>query len=410
MASKVGVVMRQEFRMTAGNKAFVVITIIGPFLILAISVLPGLFAGGAAQGRSTTPVGIVTTDVDLYAEVSAALAPTHLAPERFAGLEDARAAIDRDAIRGALVLPEDINADSMTYYTENAAEIATQQILSDAVGRVLVSLRLSDAGLDPQRISALTNRPRLSIASVDPADEGSAGTDFFSVFALALTFVMLLYMTVLLYGQMIGRSVLNEKASKTVEIMLSSVHPRQLLFGKILGLGLAGLLQYAIWIGVGLILTYLVGPSVGFSPPAGLNAVNLVFLLIFFVVAFFLYATCYALLGAGSEDEQHLGQLAWPLIVLLIIPLVMVSALVMSPDSGVSVALSLVPFTGPIVMLMRIVVGSPPAWQIALSLALVIGTTGALTVVAARIFEVGILMTGRRFKLREILSWIGIRR
>ena len=220
---------------------------------------------------------------------------------------------------------------------------------------------------------------------------------------------MLLYMTVLLYGQLIGRSVVMEKTSKTVEIMLSSVTARDLMFGKILGLGLAGLLQYGVWVSMAMILTKLVGPLFNLAVPPGLSAGNLFWLVLFFILAFFLYASAYAALGAASEDEHNLGQIAWPLLMFLVIPLVMIGTLVTSPDSSLSVFFSLFPMTSPIVMLVRILVSPPPSWQIILCVALLLVSVAGMALLAAKIFRVGILMTGKRAKLKEILRWITVK-
>jgi len=224
-----------------------------------------------------------------------------------------------------------------------------------------------------------------------------------------LVFVMLIYMTVLLYGQMIGRSVVTEKTSKTVEIMLSSVKSQDLMFGKILGLGLAGLLQYAVWVSMAFLLTRFVGPLLGLSLPAGISTGNLIWLVVFFILAFFLYSSAYAALGAASEDEQHLGQMAWPLIMFLIVPLVMINTLVTTPDSTLVVILSLFPLTSPIVMLARVLVSSPPVWQLVLCVALLVAAVAGTAVLAAKIFRVGILMTGKRPKLKEVLRWVTVK-
>jgi ABC-2 type transport system permease protein len=216
-------------------------------------------------------------------------------------------------------------------------------------------------------------------------------------------------MTVLLYGQLIGRSVVTEKTSKTVEIMLSSVTSKDLLFGKILGLGLAGLLQYGVWLSMALVLTKLVGPLFGLKVPPSVTAANLAWLVIFFVLAFFLYASAYAALGAASEDEQHLGQLAWPLLMFLMVPLVMIGSFVTNPDSGISVVLSLFPLTSPIVMLIRILVSPPPGWQILLCVVILLASVVAMATLAAKVFRVGILMTGKRAKLGEVLRWLTVK-
>jgi ABC-2 type transport system permease protein len=211
---------------------------------------------------------------------------------------------------------------------------------------------------------------------------------------------------VLLYGQTIGRSVLNEKLSKTVEIMLSSVSPMDLLFGKVLGKGLASLVQYGVWIGVSLAFITFVGPRLGVTLKLAITPAILGWLVVFFVLAFFLYSAIYAGLGAASEDEQHLGQLAWPVIVFLVIPMVLISPILTSPNSALVVGMSLFPLTGAVVMFMRILVGAAPRWQLWLSIGLQLVSIAAMIALSAKIFRIGILMTGRRFKLGEILRWI----
>jgi ABC-2 type transport system permease protein len=215
---------------------------------------------------------------------------------------------------------------------------------------------------------------------------------------------MLLYMTVLLYGQVIGRSVLTEKTSKTAEIMLSSVRPMDLLFGKILGKGLASLLQYGVWVTISAGVLKLVGPRLGVTIGAGLSMSTLAYLVLFFVLAFFLYCSLYAALGAASEDEQHLGQLALPVVLFLIIPIVMITAIIGTPRAPVIIALSFFPLTAPIVMFLRILVGAAMAWEILVSIGLTLVTTAAVIWLSARIFHAGILMTGKRFNLGQVLG------
>ena len=217
---------------------------------------------------------------------------------------------------------------------------------------------------------------------------------------------MLLYMTTLLYGQMIGRSVVVEKTSKTVEIMLSSIRPLDLLFGKLLGRGMAGLVQYGIWISVALLLIQVLGPAVNLTTSISLKPAHFGFLILFFILAFFLYSSIFAALGAGAEDEQHLGQLSWPFIMFLVIPMVLISPIVMNPTSLFVIILAYFPLTSPIVMFVRVLIGNPKAWEILICIAILISTIGVTILLSAKIFRVGILMTGKRMKVKEILRWI----
>ncbi len=397
-------VARQEFRMTAANKAFVVITIIGPFLILGVTVLPALLSMNT-KIQPGTQIAVVGGDSELFAKAKAAAAANNLILERGTNVEKLRREVGSGALGGLVVLPPDyLQAKSFDYYSKTGTDVVVSQTLSGIIGTQVVAERLANEGLDPAKIAYLSSRPNLTVKKVGSGGGASTG-GFTDIMFTVMGFVMLLYMTVLLYGQMIGRSVVTEKTSKTVEIMLSSVRPVELLFGKILGKGLAGLLQYGIWITAALVLVKLVGPGLNVQPPAALTVGNLGILVGFFVLAFFLYSAAYGALGAGSEDEQHLAQLAWPLLIFLIVPLVTISSYVMSPGSTFSVVLSFFPMTAPIVMLIRILVSTPPLWQILSSVGLLILTIAGFVVLAAKIFRVGILMTGKRFSMGEILRW-----
>jgi ABC-2 type transport system permease protein len=271
------------------------------------------------------------------------------------------------------------------------------------IGQAIVAQKLTEAGVSTSQIASVIRLPVLDARQLTQSGEKKKSSDFATVLITGLTFAMLLYMTLVLYGQVIGRSVLTEKTSKTVEIMLSSVRPIELLFGKILGKAFASLLQYGIWVGISALILRLVGPRLGISIGAGLTVGTFAYLVLFFTLAFFLYSSLYAALGAVSQDEQHLGQLAWPMVIFLMIPVMMISPIITSPHAPLIVGLSLFPLTAPIVMFLRILVDAAAGWEIFLSVTLIIMATAGVIWLSARIFEAGILMTGKRFTLREVL-------
>jgi ABC-2 type transport system permease protein len=398
-------VARQEFRFTAANKGFVVITIIGPFLILAIAVLPGLFAATGASDISDKTVGVHTPEAGVFATLSQAVADSGMELVQVGSVEQGKKQVMAGELDGLLIVPEDyLSRSTYQYFSETGTDVGVLQMLESTLGRIVVTQRLQDAGLEASRITGLTQQPRIEGRKL--SEQGEEQQDFFTVMMVALGFVMMLYMTIIFYGQIIGRSVLQEKTSKTVEIMLSSIRPIDMMVGKILGKGAAGLLQYAVWVTLAAFLVRIVGPRFDLAIPESLNFTNMAYLVLFFVLAFFLYATVYAALGAGSEDEQHLNQLAVPMIFFLVLPMVFVSAIVMNPNATFSYVLSYIPFTAPIVMLTRILIATPPAWEILACIAVMLATIAALAVAGARIFRVGILMTGKRFGFGEIVKWV----
>jgi ABC-2 type transport system permease protein len=150
----------------------------------------------------------------------------------------------------------------------------------------------------------------------------------------------------------------------------------------------------------------IIGPRIGVEVFTIQTGPTLFYMVLFFLLAFFLYASIYAALGAASEDEQHLFQLSWPLMIFLILPMVAVGAIISLPDNPVITGLSLFPLTSPIVMFQRILAGQPPVWQITLSVIILLGTISVSILLSAKIFRIGILMTGKRFTVREVLRWL----
>ncbi|MGA2976576.1 MAG: ABC transporter permease, partial [Spirochaetia bacterium] len=285
---------------------------------------------------------------------------------------------------------------------KNTADFRVLGVLSGVIGQSIVSQRLVKAGIPAAEIASLTQAPAFDTRQLFKTGVKKS-SDYLTVLFTGLMMTMLLYMTVLLYGQVIGRSVLTEKTSKTVEIMLSSVRPLDLLFGKVLGKALASLLQYGIWVGMSAVVLTFLSPVLKVSLNFGLNMTSLAYLVLFFLLAFFLYCSLYAALGAASVDEQHLGQLAWPVILFLVLPVVMISPIITTPQAPFIVGLSIFPLTAPIVMFLRIIVGAAQTWEILLSVGLQLVTIALVIWFSAKIFRVGILMTGKRFTFAEVI-------
>ncbi len=410
--NKLKYVIRHEFRLTAANKAFVVLTILGPFLIFAVTVLPSLLTQSPGAVASGKPLAVYGASSPVEQVLTSAFSAMNIEVRTVDDVATAKTGVLDGTWIALLALDQGWpDSGAAQWYSKSGAEVALYSAAKAALDATVRESRIVASGIDPVLLQKVLAPPSFEVIKLaeSGAEQAKGDAAFFEILMTVLVFIMLIYMTVLLYGQMIGRSVVTEKTSKTVEIMLSSVNARDLMFGKILGQGLAGLLQYAVWISMAMLLKQFAGPLLGLAIPAGLSTANLGWLVVFFVLAFFLYASAYAALGAASEDEQHLGQMAWPLLIFLIVPMVMISTLVTNPDSTIVVALSLFPLTSPIVMLARILVTSPPLWQIALCLGILVVSVGAMALLAAKIFRVGILLTGKRVKLGEVIRWVRVK-
>ncbi len=398
-------IAREELKMTAANRAFVVITVIGPILVAAISLLPSITLSSPTI-QPGTAIGVYGGNIQLVADIESRAAKENILVYPSTELHQMLNQVAQGKIAGLLVLPSDyLKAGRFRFYAKNQEDSLLTRTLSSIVAQAVFTERLIRDGIEPSLISYLTSRPELDVYKVTLAGATRAAPKP-DVYVTVLGFIMILYMSVLLYGQMIGRSIVAEKMSKTAEIMLSSVRPSELLFGKIFGKGMAAILQYAFWIGVALLLSQVIGPTLKLMPPTGLTPQNLLYLAGSFLLAFFLYSAAYAAIGAGAQDDQHLAQLGWPLLVFLVVPLASIALLIGDPSSTYSVALSYFPLTSPVAMLVRVLIEPPAAWQVALSAAILVVTIVAFVLLAAKLFRVGILMTGKRFSLREILRWV----
>ncbi len=399
-------IARMEFKMTAANKAFIIITILGPLVIVGMAFLPSLLMQSASAIEEGTTIAIAGGDGKLFDAVTTAAVDSPIRFVRGTDVDELARRVAEREIDGYVVVPEDyLRTDTLEYYSRTGTDFVIAETIQGYFGNVIVSLRMRAAGLDPQRIAYLSARPEVLLRSAT-GEPGSAGGDVASTIFTAIAFTLLLYLTILLYGQATARSVLKEKTSKTVEIMLSSVRPIDMLFGKLLGQVFAALLQYAIWVGAGYLIVSLVGPRLGVELPATISTGTFGFLVLFFLLAFFLYSAAYAAIGSGAEDETHVGQLGWPLIIFLVLPMMLVSAIVMRPDAPLVIALSYVPFTAPIIMFIRTMIDMPAAWEIVLVVAIMIVSIVGMTAVSAKIFRVGLLMSGKRFSIADIARWV----
>ncbi|HEV2396695.1 MAG TPA: ABC transporter permease, partial [Candidatus Sulfotelmatobacter sp.] len=272
------------------------------------------------------------------------------------------------------------------------------------VNHIALQQQLSKAGLT----SAQTD-PILTPIKVDPVRieggkeaKGSGTGRFLEIFVM----VMLLYMAVLFYGISVMRSVLEEKNSRIMEVLLSSATSTELMTGKLLGVGAVGLTQILVWtIMAGVIAL----PSMAMQPNLSELQISPIVLLsfaAFFLLGYLLYSTMYAAIGAITTTEQEGQQIQFLIVIPLVLSVFMLMPVIRTPDSAAVVWLSLVPFFAPILMYARIVVQTPPLWQIAVCLVLMVATVAGLTVLCARIYRIGVLIYGKRATLPEIMKWL----
>ncbi len=412
--SKLRAVVRREYLERVRSKAFIIGTILGPILMGALMVLPVFVMG---SGGKLLRVAVLDESGVVQSQVEEALREARRNDEpRFdvqpagEGTVEARAAALRKAVvdaelDGFLLLPEGaVEASAASYYGRTVSNQMDLSLIRGKVREVVVSHRLADAGLDPGRVKDLTRG--LEWRTIRLSEEGEREDKGLAII-FALILLMILYATILMWGQVVMAGVIEEKSSRVIEVLASGVPPTQLLAGKLLGVGGAGLTQFLVWslslLGISLVAA---GPMPGNIPMPEISPLILVSFVAFFVLGFAFYASLYAAIGAAVNTIQEAQNFVFPIIIPLVLGLVCFPVILESPDGGLAVILSLIPFLTPLLMFLRIVVLTPPWWQIALSLVLLGASIWGVLWVSARIYRVGILMYGKKPTFPELMRWV----
>ncbi|CAN5494638.1 ABC transporter permease [soil metagenome] len=308
-----------------------------------------------------------------------------------------------------LIIPQnyDTPKEPFEFFSRKAGDVIANSNLRNAINSAVRSQRLADANISEDKLKNLSQNVDLTVKTV--SEKGNE-KDSEGIFAASFIFGLMIYITLLIYGQQILAAVVEEKETRIAEILFSSAKPFELMMGKLVGVGLAGLTQLAIWVTSALVL---VGIGLAQMSAAGMNIsipditpLTVVYFFIFFLLGFFIYATIYALIGSMVTTVQEGSQFAMFPVMFLVIGFYLSFAVIRDPNSSVSFWVSIAPFLAPITMPVRIIAETPPFWQIALSVLLNGAAIAFLVWIAARVYRVGMLMYGKRATIPEVWKWI----
>lgn len=411
--SDILLIVQREFNERVRKKSFLITTLLMPLLMLALVAAPALIMEYAHGERKRIAVvdesGLVASSLESDDEVL--FEPTDLA------LEQARDELpDRF---GVLFIGRDVLArpDAVRLYVAGATSAGLERSIESQIARILEAEKL--------RAYRIENLPEL-LASVKTTvhlqtfrnDEAEAGAAFSSTVASVVGFVLgiLLYMFLLMYGMMVMHAVIEEKQSRVLEVLVSSVRPFDLLLGKILGIAAVAVVQVSLWGVLAVAVRTFAVPSV--VPPeaasvvAALDSAYLLrifgCMLAFVVGGCLFYSAMFAAVGSSVDSVQDAQQLQTPITLPIILSFLLMMAVMNDPDSSLAFWCSLIPFTSPVVMMARIPY-DVPWWQVALSLAILYASFVGMVWVAAKIYRVGIFMYGKKPTLRELMRWVRYR-
>ena len=410
-------VAKREYLERVRKRSFLIGTILGPLLMGAMIVIPGLLFERAPEGRTT--LAVVDLSGEIFEQFAAALDDTLPGGGRMFSVRATPAAetdldavkkrlnteIGAGAIEGYLVIPADVmDAGRATYFGKKVSNIRTIERIESGLSETIVVRRLASQGLDYAQVKEMTKRAKIETVQVLKGAEKAS--EFEKTYVTTFIFIMMLYMTILLWGMAVQRSIIDEKNNRVIEVLLSSLKAFDLMAGKIVGVGAVGLTQYAIWAVFGLGISAYALSTGAFAGVVSLSPVTLGFFVIFYLLGFLFYSTLFAAVGAVCNTDQEAQQLQTPIVMCLAFTIVIPMAVMQSPEGTFATVFSMIPFFAPILMFMRINILMPPAWQIALSIAILLASIYGSGLLAAKIFRVGILMYGKRPDAREILKWL----
>ena len=417
---KMLLVARREYLDRVKKKSFLIGTVLGPVLMGLLIFAPALLFKLSPETQTT--LAVIDMTGEIYGQMEVSLADTlDDGTPKFRlreveagepGLKEAKRVlnleIENDAIDGYVVIPADVvDTGKATFFGKSIGDIKTLKQIESALSNVVIGLRLSARGLDYGEVKGLVKGVDMETMQItEKGVEKRGGFDF--LFMSSFLFIMMLYMTILMWGIAVQRSIIEEKNSRVIEVLLSSLRPEDLLFGKIFGVGAVGLTQYAIWGLFGTIMTTY-GLTMG-GPVAelagNLSFATLGFFVLYYVLGFLFYATMFAGIGSVCNTDQEAQQMQTPIVLCLVFTILVPMMVIQRPDSLFATVISLIPFFTPIVMFMRINVLMPPLWQILLSIVIMILSIRFAGKLSARIFRTGILMYGKKPDAREILKWL----
>lgn len=419
---KIWLIVKREYLTRVRTKAFILGTIALPLLsvgIFAVEIITALQQsdhtrrlavldqeGGIAALITSNLKEKLKSGVPAYSVVETLEKPASETAERDRLSSEVRS----HKLDGYILVPADATGNGAAeFHTRNVGDMAMTGYINQVISDAVIAERLKDRGVAVADVGKLTQGVDLKLVKVNP--QGESEEEGGQTFITALILGMLLYVSLVIYGVATMRSVMEEKTTRVVEVLVASVRPFQLLFGKIIGVAGVALTQYLIWTVVGGAVAAYGSAMAAASPGARMPKIHLppsllVYLVVFFLAGYLLYSSLYAAVGSMVSTDQEAQQLQAPLTMLIVLSFVLFNIILKDPSSRTSVVLSIIPFISPILMILRIAMQTPPFWQIALSLGLSLLTTVGVVYVSARIYRVGVLMYGKRPSLVELGRWL----
>ena len=420
MMNKSLLILKTEYLKRIRKKSFIIMTIVMPLLVAASIFVPFWLA----QKGNTSQQRIAIYDASgLFLgrlKNSPNYSFTFIPQQEYDSL---RPRLNQSSFTTLLAVPLGILSDEHVHlYATRVIPLDVKREITDQLNQIVQATKRNQLlksynieGLE-QKLAAV--HTSIQLETIRLSDEGNA-RDSSTELAMAVSYItaFAIYMFVLIYGTMVMRGITEEKSNRIVEILISSVKPRQLMFGKIAGIGLVGLTQLGIWalLAIGTLTGAGLYQTTGSSSVAVTHYLDFIYnlnfplligsFILYFLLGFLIYASLLGAIGAAINHEEDAQQLTFPVFIPLIFAIVLISPVIMNPDSSLAFWTSMIPVTSPIIMMARIPMGVP-LWQLFLSLFILLLSTALCILAAAKIYRTGILMYGKKVSLKEIYRWL----
>ena len=431
--SKLALIVKREFIAKVRNKSFIVMTFLSPLLFVGI----GLFVGYLSNMKSDLKTIAIHDETGRFVNEFKSDKEYKYLNLSKVDVKVLRDSVLNESYSGLLVIPNNSQNDSLQnqvqYFSNDSPSIVYISELEDVITKKMTAENFQRVGLDTIKINKAKADVSIQLNKAS-GETALKGLNEIKIF-IGGAFGYLIMMFIIIYGNMVMRSVIEEKTSRIIEVIISSVKPFQLMMGKIIGTSLAGILQFLIWAILGLaamfVMTSVFGAQMGAGSGAEAQALQtaqnqmggelqlylneiwnlpigtiLTCFIIYFIGGYFLYSSFYASIGAAVDNETDSQQFLMPIIMPLILGVYIgFFTVVNDPHGPVATVFSMVPLTSPIVMMMRIPFGVP-LWQIVLSITILFGTFMGVVWFASKIYRVGILMYGKKPTWKELYKWL----
>jgi|WetSurMetagenome_2_1015567.scaffolds.fasta_scaffold07305_5 ABC-2 type transport system permease protein len=411
--NKILAVARWEYMEKVKSKIFLIGLLLTPLIMVGMGVLPTLFV--SQEDEHSRIIGVIDPSGTIIEQFTQRMQtryllknaqPNYIVLPLAVGtgisvadaVADANRRVAADQIDGYFVYPGGGGDSTVEYRSKTVGDFALPARIEEVLKGVVSEQRVRALGLDPSVLRQIA--VKMDVRTVKLSAKGEKeNAGFERVFLSAYVFLMMLFLLIVTSGQMLVRSVIEEKSNRIVEVLVSSCSPTQLMAGKVLGLSGLGLTQMAFWALIGVAASLQFGMQL-------IDPGHALLLVVYFILGYLFYAAIFIAAGSPLNTEQEAQQITSYLVLVLILPIVLALPAMKDPNATWIRVLTYIPFLTPTMMALRIPIQMPKVWEILLTIVIMLISIAGAMVAAGRIFRIGILSTGKSPKLKEIFRWI----